>query len=113
METFIYDKVRISLITNIVLTGLTTKIKFRRPDGTTGSWDAVIDGTDNTKMYHDTDINDLNVPGYWHLQAFVEAAGVRSHGKVVELKVHEILTDIVIESTTLLPTTLVPTTPAP
>lgn len=107
METFCGDRVRISIITGVVLTGLTIGIKFVRPDGTVGYWSAAIDGTDNTKLFCDTNTTDLNIAGYWRLQAFIESAGVRSHGKVVELKVFEALTD---RETV---TTLVPTTPAP
>jgi hypothetical protein len=107
METFVGDIVRITIETGVTLTGLTIGIKFVRPDGTVGYWDATIDGTDNSKMYYDTDLNDLDIPGYWRLQAFIESAGVRSHGKVVELKVFSTLTD---RETV---TTLAPTTPAP
>lgn len=112
METFVGDRVIISLITGQVLTGLTIGIKFVRPDGTVGYWDSTIDGTDNTKMYYTTVPTDLNVAGYWRLQAFIESAGVRSHGKIVELKVFETLTDRETV-TTLAPTTLTPTTSAP
>lgn len=107
METFVGDILRITLETDIDLTGLTIGIKFVRPDGSVGYWPATIYPLDLSKMYYDTDTNDLNVPGYWRLQAFTESAGVRSHGKVVELKVFKTLTDREVV------TTPVPTTPAP
>ena len=113
METFVGDRTRISLVTGLTLTGIAViGIKFVRPNGTVGFWSSSIDGTDNTKLYYDTDPTDLDVSGYWRLQAFIQDSGIRSHGKVVELKVFDTLTDREVE-TTLAPTTLAPTTAAP
>lgn len=110
METFVGDIIRIILETNIVLTGLSTGIKYKKPDGTLGQWAATIDPSDSSKMYYDTVINELDQSGMWQLQAFAHLGVTdRGHGKIVELKVIDPLT--VREGiTTPAPTTPTPTT---
>ena len=112
METFVGDVVRISLLTGIDLTGYTLGIKFKKPDGTGGLWNAVLNSVNNTIMYYDTNLSDLDMEGKWQIQSFVEATGRRGHGKIIDLEVFEPLTmrDTV---TTIAPTTLTPTTPIP
>lgn len=109
METFVGDIIRILLDTNVVLTGLSLGIKFRRPDGTVGFWVATIHPTISTIMFYDTDTNDLDMFGVWQLQAYADNGAVRGHGQIVDLIVHEPLTSRLTE-TTLAPTTLIPTT---
>lgn len=108
METFVGDRTRISLVTGVILTSISIiGIKFVRPNGTVGFWPGTVDGPDPTKLYYDTDPTDLDISGYWRLQAFLQDSGVRSHGKVVDLKVFDTLTDRELE-TTLAPTTVAP-----
>ena len=53
-------------------TATTKQFTFKRPDGTTFDRTAVFttDGTDGQIQYLSVD-GDLNVPGTWHLQAYV------------------------------------------
>ena len=70
---------RLKLETNITLTGSTLLIKYRDPAGTEGSFTAIIDPADNSKMYYDfqsTDTTDLD--GDW----FVWAHAVRSDSTI-------------------------------
>jgi len=111
METFVGDIVRIKLITDVDVSSMdVVGIKFERSDGTKGYWPADVDLLDHTAIYYDTDDNDLNISGKWQLQAYAEETGVsKSHGRVVNLYVHDPLTNRLTE-TTLAPTTVVPTT---
>ena len=109
METFVGDIVRINLETSITLTGYTVRIRYKKPNGQRGSWDATIAPADDSIMYYDTDQTDLDVHGTWRLQAFAySGAVVRGHGKICELEVFEVIETE--EPTTAPPTTAVPTT---
>jgi len=73
-----------------VVTGLTTaKIKYRKPDGTTGEWDAEIEGT--TQIKYVTAKDDLDVPGVWILQAYVEFPAWSGHGAEAAMVVYSTL----------------------
>ena len=89
METFVGDTVTIRLNTGIDLTGHDeVLIKYEKPDGSTGSWDASM-AIGAYSIEFDTDTNTLDQRGTWRLQAFVEfPADVRLHGKWAELKVY-------------------------
>jgi hypothetical protein len=109
METFRGDTVQFAVSTDMTLTGMSVRLKFRRPNGSVGFWDGTIDPSDNTVILYTTDVNDLNMPGVWTLQAFAYSGStVRLHGKKVNFTVSERFSD-----TTLAPTTAPPTTPVP
>lgn len=110
METFVGDTVLLMLDTGISLAGYTTLlIKYRKPDGVTGVWEATVNALDNNIMEYTTVEADLDTIGEWQLQAFAEGATFRGHGRICELKVQEVLI-VRDDVTTLAPTTLVPTT---
>jgi len=112
METYVNDTIRLTLDTKIDLSGYATlQIRYEKPDGTTGCWAATICPTDNTRMYYDTVIGDLDQAGEWLFQGVALDVGVKLSGKIwCKIKVKEML---VCCCTTAPPTTVVPTTPAP
>jgi len=60
------------------------KIKYRKPNGETGVWDAALD-TDPTKIKCSNIIFDK--AGQWEIQAYVESSTLKSHGKIVRVLV--------------------------
>ena len=67
------------------------KIKYRKPSGTVGQWDAVIYGT-TAVAFITTLITDLNEAGPWVLQAYVEIPTPWSgHSTVTAMEVLDVL----------------------
>ena len=70
-------------------------IKFKKPGGTTGSWDAVLHDTYSTLakstgtyyVKYTLAESDLDEAGEWKLQAWVAAADGTWHGETVSLDV--------------------------
>ena len=112
METFVNDTIRITVDANIDLSGYATlQIRYQKPDGTTGCWDATICPTDDTMMYYDTQIGDLDQAGVWLIQGVALDVGVQLSGKIwCKINVKDRL---VVYCTTAPPTTSIPTTAVP
>ena len=111
MDTFVNDTIRLSVNANIDLSGYAVlQIRYKKPDGTTGCWVATICATDDTYMYYDTVIGDLDQAGEWLVQGMALDAGVRLTGKWCSFMVYDPLREF---CTTVAPTTMVPTTAAP
>jgi len=53
-----------------ILTGYDCKIKYFRPDGVLGYWDALPCSEDAHKMYHDAIPSETNHIGYWVFWAY-------------------------------------------
>lgn len=71
---------RIRLDARCDISDATTKtIKYREPDGTTGSWTGVLDGTDH--LYYDSEENDL-AAGRWKVQLYVVTPDGAWHGNI-------------------------------
>ena len=88
METFVGDSIKITLSTNIDLTGHTEMlIKYEKPDKSTGSWISVIPPGTTSEMEYNTVTTTLDQRGTWRLQAFVVFGIERLHGRWAELKV--------------------------
>ena len=66
-----------------ISTATLTKIKVRKSNGQKVVWDAAPDGI-NAIKYVTVD-GDLDVPGTWHLQAYVEMPAWRGSGEVALL----------------------------
>lgn len=67
--------------TGVSLAGATvTQIIFRRPDGTTGTWNATPSG--NTLTYA-IQTGDTAVKGNWRLQAYIVNGGQKGYGTEV------------------------------
>lgn len=111
METFVNDTPRITIDTNIDLSGYSTLlIKYKKPDGTTGCWTATICPTDNNCMYYDIALGELDQEGHWLVQGIAKDVGVQLTGRWCKFNVHEALAPT---CTTAAPTTVPPTTAAP
>lgn len=65
----------------------TLTIKYRKPDGTTGAWDASLNGTTNVQ-YTTTAAGDLDVPGDWTFQAYAVITGFTGHSTSVTKEVN-------------------------
>lgn len=109
MKTFVGDTVQLNLNTSLVLTGYTCRIKFKRPNGTVGWWDASIDPSNSKIMYHIMDLYDLNMPGEWTVQAHAYVpGGAHLHGEWASFTVMTPLAETSTPPTTASPTTEVP-----
>jgi hypothetical protein len=60
-----------------VSSGLTKRIYYRKPDGSTGYWAAAFttDGTDGKVEYTTVSANDIDVINQWGLQGYYTTAG--------------------------------------
>ena len=61
------------------------KIKFKRPNGTSGEWAAERENA--TSISYLIQTNDLNYAGIWKLQAYVETPNWKLHGEEASLQV--------------------------
>jgi hypothetical protein len=61
------------------------QIKYKKPNGTTGSWNADLVGT--TKMSYQFSNETLDTPGNWSVQAYVVIGGLYAFGKAVNIEV--------------------------
>ena len=103
METFVGDTITINVNAGIDLSTYDNLvIKFKRPNGTTGIWNATLDPLDSTHMYYITDETNLNMSGTWILQAHADEVGVSLHGLWTELVVHDPLPETTVVPTTFL-----------
>ncbi len=66
-----------------IATATLMKIKVRKSNGQKVTWDATLDGANAIKYV--TGVGDLDVPGTWHLQAYVEMPTWRGSGEVALL----------------------------
>lgn len=57
-----------------------TKIKYIKPNGIGGEWAASVSGTSLT---YDVSNTDIDVPGTWQFQAYVEIDGEIGRGEIV------------------------------
>lgn len=90
METFVGDTIKIILKTGIDLSGFSDlRIRYRKPDGTTGEWAAEVSLENSTYMEYTTSQSDLDQSGKWTFQAFArdEDTAVLLRGKWVNLEV--------------------------
>ena len=79
--------VKIRLDTNTDLTDMTAAvIKYKKPSGTTGSWNATQDETYDTRIYVDVASTDtLDESGLWSFWSYVTFSG----GRVAPGRVHQ------------------------
>lgn len=57
-----------------VTTAMERRILYRKPDGTTGEWEAQQDPNDTDIVYHVIEDGDIDMSGEWRLQAHLEFA---------------------------------------
>lgn len=73
--------ITLTLDTGIDIAAATVKkILYKSPSGAVGSWDATSVGTSLTYTVSNTDID---IPGVWQFQTYVEIAGKKGYGEVV------------------------------
>ena len=71
----------ISLDTGQSLSSATvTKILYKKPNGVKGEWTATVSGT---SVQYDVTNTDIDVPGTWQFQAYVEFSGEIGRGEIV------------------------------
>jgi len=56
-----------------------TKIKYRKPSGAFGDWDATVSGT---KLIKNLVTDDIDETGWWKFQAYIEVGGQTQHGDI-------------------------------
>lgn len=69
-----------------------TKIKYQKPDGDTGSWDASVSDATNGVLYHNiSEATELDQTGWWLFWAYVKFADGRdANGEPVQVKVYAV-----------------------
>lgn len=108
METFVNDTIQLNIDTNIDVSGYATLIvRYRKPNGVTGCWDASACPLDVNCMTYTCVHGDLDISGRWLIQAVVLDISARLTGRWYEFMVYDPLSEF---CTTLAPTTMVPTT---
>ena len=106
METFVNDSVKITLNTNVDISAYSDlRIKYQKPDGTTGCWSASLCSSSNECIYYNCAIGDLDQSGVWLVQALIIDIGVRLTGLWAKFTVHS---PLAIYCTTVPPTTATP-----
>ncbi len=62
------------------------KLKYRKPDGTTGEWDAIVHDT-NYAEYTTLLATDLDQAGVWSLQIYIETPSWTGHSEIKKFDV--------------------------
>lgn len=60
-------------------------INYKKPDGTTGTWNAVLE--DNT-IYYITQLGDIDQAGTWKLQGFMQIGGWQGCSSIAKMTVY-------------------------
>ena len=80
----------IKIQTNYVLTGAEVKrILYKKPDNTTGFWEASIEGT--TILTRQMTNGDIDQAGAWTFQAYAEIGGLKTFGDLCPLDFEDII----------------------
>jgi len=89
---YVYSEViRLKIILNVgvnIDASTTRRIKYRKPDGTSGYWSAAIESSTSIS-YTTTSIYDLDLKGNWKLQAYIITPTWTNHGDIRRLNVKE------------------------
>ena len=113
METFVGDTVTLRLDCEMDVSLYSTlRIKYKKPDGTSGFWPATLCSESNNHIVYTTDHDDLDQNGTWEVQSFVMSSPTDYlNGAFEYFKVYEALYfDTTSPPTTAAPTTVPPTT---
>jgi len=66
------------------------KIRYLKPDGTSGYWDADLDdGLEKIYCYFQAE--DIDLSGTWKFQSYLEMPTWTGHGQIAVLKVYDIV----------------------
>lgn len=108
MRVFVNDTIQLILNTGKDVSAFTRfRIKYEKPDGTNGQWNAALGPVSLMHVYADVQ---FPTPGIWRVQAYVYKSGEWYHGFHTDVKVYKRLN---IPTCTTPPTTASPTTSAP
>jgi hypothetical protein len=69
------------------------KIKYVKPDRTTGEWVASID-VENNSVYHVSGPNDFDLAGSWRIQAYVDLGTWKGHSTMESFQVSQLMIPI-------------------
>ena len=67
------------------------QMKYKKPDGSTGTWTATLTGVDS--VYYNTLADDLDQTGNWEIQLYIELGDAKLHGHIVTFHVYKKVTD--------------------
>lgn len=71
--------VKVRLTVGQDITGASVKkIKYRKPGGTEGSWNATVEDAENGIIYYDVQDEDIDESGVWTFWAYITFADGRS-----------------------------------
>lgn len=56
-----------------------TRIKYTKPSGASGYWDATVSGT---TLNYSVQPGDINEAGVWKFQSYIEVGGLNAPGKI-------------------------------
>lgn len=75
-----------------ISTATVAKLKYTKPDGTTGYWDGSIE--DSRYVFYITQsVTDLDQTGKWKIQMYLEINGAELHGNIEDFHVYKRLED--------------------
>jgi hypothetical protein len=70
-------------------TATTTEIRYKKPDGTEGSWPATVTGSSNTKLsYGVADTSQLDQEGEWKVWAYAVFSSGTAIGEAASMTVY-------------------------
>ena len=88
METFVGDSINLRLSTGIDVSAYSiNRIRYVKPNGNTGYWNASADPSDVTVMQYTMNNGELDIRGTWIVQAYVQEGDTKFHGLWAEFKV--------------------------
>lgn len=70
-----------------VSTATTMDIVYKKPDGTTGTWNATLSGT--TKIQYTTVSGDIDESGKWYVHAYIVLPSWSGIGETASFEVYE------------------------
>lgn len=77
---------KIILDVGVDITGATEmQIKYRKPGGEMGHWDAIEEGIEQISYL--TKADDFDYAGTWSLQAYVKTQGWKIHGDIKKYRI--------------------------
>ena len=62
------------------------KMKYKKPDGTTGEWDGTI-YNDYSMDFETTQASDLDQAGPWNIQLYIETPDWKGHSDIKQFEV--------------------------
>ena len=75
-----------------ISTATVSRLKYTKPDGTTGYWDGSIESS-RYVFYITQSADDLDQTGSWRIQMYLEIDGAQLHGNIEDFHVYKRLED--------------------